>query len=296
MAKATSRKNNPQANMALMEHLREFKNRIIKAAVATVLGAVGGFFLYQPFITAIKAPLDEINAKQGREALLNYSTVQSSFSLMVTVSLYIGLVLAAPVWLYQLWAFITPALYKKEKRYALGFIFSAVPMFLIGLLTAWICLPAAVFALTAFNPDGTSNIISAEIYISFVVKFMVSFALAFVIPVILVGLNFMGILPGRTILKQWRWVVVFVATIAAMTAPGTDIMTMFYLAAPLLFFFFIAIVICLLHDKRVERKRAKLAKGLSETEIDRATSAEELEQLGRIEENSGSVESSRLSS
>lgn len=296
MAKATSRKNNPQANMALKEHLREFKNRIIKAAVATVLGAIGGFFLYQPFINAIKAPLDALNQEQGREALLNYSTVQASFSLMVTVSLYIGLVLASPVWLYQLWAFITPALYKKEKRYALGFIFSAVPMFVIGLVTAWICLPAAVFALTAFNPEGTSNIISAEIYISFVVKFMVSFAIAFVIPVILVGLNFMGILRGKTILKQWRWVVVFVATIAAMTAPGTDIMTMFYLAAPLLFFFFLAILICLWHDKRVDKKRAKLTVGLTDEEINRSTSVEELEQMGRIENNNGSVEASKLSS
>ncbi|GGH57485.1 twin-arginine translocase subunit TatC [Rothia aerolata] len=285
MANPNSRKNNPQANMALKEHLREFKNRVIKSAVATVLGAIGGFFLYMPFIEAIKEPLDEVNARQGREAILNYANVQSSFSIMVTVSLYIGLVLAAPVWLYQLWAFITPALYKKEKRYALGFIFSAIPMFIIGLITAWICLPAAVYALTAFNPEGTSNIISADVYIPFVVKFMVSFALSFVIPVILVGLNFMGILRGRTILKAWRWVVVFVATVAAMTAPGTDVMTMFYLAAPLLFFFFLAIFICIMHDKRKDKKLAKLAAGMDSDQLNRATSPEELDQLGRVEEN-----------
>ncbi|MDO4917736.1 MAG: twin-arginine translocase subunit TatC [Rothia sp. (in: high G+C Gram-positive bacteria)] len=293
MAKATKRKSNPQANMALTEHLREFKNRIIKSAIATVLGAIGGFFLYTPFIDAIKEPLVEINKQQGREAILNYANVQSSFSLLISVSLYIGLVLAAPVWLYQLWAFITPALYKKEKRYALGFIFTAVPMFLIGLATAWICLPATVYALTAFNPQGTSNIISADVYISFVVKFMVSFALSFVVPVILVGLNFMGILRGKTILKQWRWVVVFVAVIAAATAPGTDVMTMFYLAAPLLFFFFVAIVISLMHDKRVDRKNAKLAHGLTDEEINRSTSAEDLDKLGRIENNNGSVEATR---
>ncbi|MEX3609949.1 twin-arginine translocase subunit TatC [Rothia sp. LK2588] len=283
MARANSRKNNPQANMALQEHFREFKNRVIKSAVATIIGGIAGFFLYMPFIEAIKEPLDEVNRQQGRDAVLNYANVQSSFSLMVTVSLYIGLVLAAPVWLYQLWAFITPALYKKEKRYALGFICSAVPMFIIGIITAWICLPATVLALTAFNPTGTANYINAEVYISFVVKFMVSFALSFVIPVILVGLNLMGILSGRTILKAWRWVVVFVATIAAMAAPGTDVMTMFYLAAPLLLFFFIAIAICLVNDKRRARKNAKLAQGLEKEDLTRSTTPEELEQLGRIE-------------
>ncbi len=285
MAKATSRKHNPQANMALTEHLREFKNRLIKSAIATVIGAIGGFFLYMPFIDAIKQPFDDINAREGRMAVLNYSTVGSSFNLMVVVSLYIGLVLAAPVWLYQLWAFITPALYKKERRYALGFIFSAIPMFFLGLATAWFCLPATVYALTAFNPAGTSNMVSADIYISFVVKFMVSFALSFVVPVILVGLNFLGLIRGKTILKSWRWVVVFVATIAAASAPGTDVMMMFYLAAPLLFLFFLAIVICLVNDKRKDRKRAKLTEGLSDAEINRATSAEELDQLGRVEYN-----------
>ncbi len=287
MAKGTSRKNNPEANMALKEHLREFKNRVIKSAVATVIGAIGGFFLYMPFINAIKEPLVRLNSIEGREAMMNFSNVQSPFSILVMVSLYIGLVLAAPVWLYQLWAFITPALYKRERRYALGFIFSAIPMFVIGLITAWICLPTAVLALTSFNPEQTSNLISAEVYIPFVVKFLVSFAFSFVIPVILVGLNFMGILPGRTVLKSWRWVVVFVATIAAMTAPGTDVMTMFYLAAPLLFFFFVAIAICLLNDKRKAKKQAKLAEGLSDEEIERSTSSQELDALGHFEDNSG---------
>lgn len=271
--------------MALKEHLHEFKIRIIKSAVATVICAIAGFFLYMPFIDAIKGPFDAINSQEGREAVLNYSTVQSSFNLLVLVSLNIGLVLASPVWLYQLWGFITPALYKKERRYALGFIFAAVPMFFIGLYTAWVCLPAAVYALTAFNPQGTSNIVDADIYISFVVKFMVSFAISFVIPVILVGLNFAGLISGKTILKAWRWVVVFVATIAAMTAPGTDVMTMFYLAAPLLFFFFLAIAICMINDKRKARRQSKLAQGLSDEEINTATSAEELERLSRTETN-----------
>ncbi|GAA1752791.1 twin-arginine translocase subunit TatC [Rothia terrae] len=285
MANPNSRKNNPQAKMALGEHFREFRNRLIKSAVATVLTSIAGFFLYEPFIDAISGPLAEINSIDGREAVLNYATPAASFNLMVTVSLYIGLVLASPVWLYQLWAFITPALYKKEKLYAIGFVAAAVPMFFIGLAVAWWCIPAAIKALTMFNPQGTTNIMGADIYIAFFIKFMVVFGVAFVLPVVLVGVNMMGLIRGRTILKAWRWVIVLVATLAAAVAPGTDPMTMFYLAAPLIIFFFIAIGICMMNDKRRDKKNAKLAAGLTDDELNRATSAEELDQLGRVEQN-----------
>ncbi len=285
MANPNSRKNNPQAKMALGEHFREFRNRLIKSAVATVLTSIAGFFLYEPFIEAISDPLAEINSIDGREAVLNYATPAASFNLMITVSLYIGLVLASPVWLYQLWAFITPALYKKEKLYAIGFVAAAVPMFFIGLAVAWWCIPAAIKALAMFNPQGTTNIMPADIYIAFFIKFMVVFGVAFVLPVVLVGINMMGLIRGRTILKAWRWVIVLVATLAAAVAPGTEPMTMFYLAAPLIIFFFIAIGICMLNDKRRDKKNAKLAAGLTDTELNRATSAAELDQLGRVEQN-----------
>lgn len=277
----SNRKNNPQATMALGEHFREFRNRLIKATVATVLCAIGGFFLYEPFMEAISAPINAINEEAGRTAALNYSTATSPFDQMVRISLYIGLVIASPVWLYQLWAFITPALYKREKVYALGFTFSAIPMFLLGTGLAWWVLPTAVQTLTRFSPDGASNLLTADVYVSFVVKFMLVFGLAFVLPVVLVGLNFIGLIRGKTILKSWRWVVVLVAVLAAMAAPGNDIMSMLYLMLPLIFFFFVAIGIAMLNDRRRDRKQAKLAEGLSDEELSRATSLEELDQLGR---------------
>lgn len=280
MAKPNSRKNNPQATMALGEHFREFRNRLIKAALATLLCAIAGFFLYDPFIQAISDPFTAINEQAGRNATLNYASVASPFDLLVRISLYIGLVLACPVWLYQLWAFITPALYKREKIYALSFVFSAVPMFFFGIWLAWVCLPTAIRTLLMFNPEGTDNIVAADVYIGFVVKFMLVFGIAFVLPVLLVGLNFMGLLSGKTIKKSWRWVIVLVAFLAAMAAPGTDIMTMFYLMAPLLIFFFVAVLICLWNDKRRAKKQAKLAGGLSPEELDQATSFEDLQHMG----------------
>ena len=256
--------------MALGEHFREFRNRLIKAAVATFICAIGGFFLYEPFMEAISAPVYAINTEAGRTAALNYSTATSPFDQMVRISLYIGLVIASPVWLYQLWAFITPALYRKEKLYTLGFTFTAIPMFLLGTGLAWWVLPTAVRTLTMFSPDGATNLFTADVYVSFVVKFL-----------ILVGLNFIGLIRGKTILKSWRWVVVLVGLLAAIAAPGNDIMSMLYLMLPLLFFFFVAIGIAMLNDKRRDRRNAKLAQGLTDDELNRATSLEELDQLGR---------------
>ncbi|MDO4898658.1 MAG: twin-arginine translocase subunit TatC [Rothia sp. (in: high G+C Gram-positive bacteria)] len=280
MANPNSRKNNPQATMALSEHFREFRNRLFKAAIATAVCAIAGFFLYEPFMQAISEPVNAINAESGRAAALNYSTATSPFDQMVRISLYIGLVIASPVWLYQLWAFITPALYRKEKLYTLGFVFTAIPMFLLGTGLAWWVLPTAVQTLTMFSPSGSSNFLTADLYVSFVVKFMLVFGIAFVLPVVLVGLNFIGLIRGKTILKSWRWVVVLVGLLAAMAAPGNDIMSMLYLMVPLIFFFFLAIGIAMLNDKRRDRRRAKMAEGLTDEYLNQATSLEDLQKLG----------------
>ena len=275
-----SRKSNPQAQMALKEHLREFRNRLIKSAIATLLCAVGGFFLYYPVMEAITDPIHQIAQEQNRNATINFSGVASSFDILVQVSLSIGLVLASPIWLYQLWAFIMPALHKKEKLYAFGFVGAALPLFLLGLWIAWICMPTAVYTLTMFTPEDQANFIEAKTYINFVVRLLLSFAIAFVIPVALVAVNMMGFLRGRTILKSWRWVVVLVALLAAITAAGTDVLTMFYLMAPLLVLFFVAVVICILNDKRRDKRNAKLAEGEG-AGADQATSDSALEDLGR---------------
>ncbi|MGX5359403.1 twin-arginine translocase subunit TatC [Kocuria sp. KH4] len=274
------RKANPQAQMALAEHLRELRNRLIKAAVATVLGMVGGFFLYQPFMGYITEPLARLAQAEGNQASINYSAVGSSFNIMVEVSLVLGLVLASPVWLYQLWAFVTPALHRTERRYAIGFLAAAVPLFLGGIAVAVLTLPTAVYALTAFTPAGGTNFISADVYLRFFLQLILTFGIAFVLPVFLVGLNMLGVLPGRTVLKSWRIVVVLVMVVSAMAAPGPDPMTMFYLAVPLLALFFVAVGLCLLLDRRRARREQRRAAATGAS-ADAATSDDELERLGR---------------
>ena len=197
--------------MARLDHLRELRNRLFKAAIAVVLGTVVGFLVYEPLLAALIKPIRDLNQHEGRQATLNFDGVASSFDLMIQVSVFLGLIIASPVWLYQLWAFIVPGLHKKERRLALSFVAAAVPLFIGGVLVAWLVLPNAVRVLTDFTPSGGSNFISAQVYLSFVLRLLLAFGIAFLLPVVLVGLNLAGLIKGQQLVKSWRITVFLVA-------------------------------------------------------------------------------------
>ncbi|KQO00847.1 MULTISPECIES: twin-arginine translocase subunit TatC [unclassified Arthrobacter] len=261
--------------MALKEHLREARNRLFKSALAVLAGTVAGFFLYEPVLEALGAPIVAINEQDGRTASLNFDTAASPFDLLIQVSIFLGVVLSSPVWLYQLWAFITPGLKTGERRTALGFIVVAVPLFLTGIYLAWLILPNAVRVLTDFTPDQFSNLISVTVYFAFVLRLMLAFGIAFLLPVVLFGLNMVGLVSGKQILKAWRITVFLVCLFAAMAAPGGDALSMFYLAVPMLVLFFVAIGLCLLNDKRRARRNAAREADV-EAHADRATPLNDL--------------------
>ncbi|WP_028278712.1 twin-arginine translocase subunit TatC [Arthrobacter sp. H5] len=261
--------------MALKEHLKEARNRLFKSAIALVLGTVVGFFIYNPVLVALSQPIQEIGERTGRTAELNFDGVGSPFDLMIQISVFLGIVVSSPVWLYQLWAFVTPGLRQKERRTALGFIAAAVPLFLAGIYLAWLILPNAVLVLTDFTPEGFANIITVTVYITFLLRLMLAFGIAFLLPVVLFGLNMVGLVTGKQVLKAWRITVFLVCLFAAMAAPGADAMSMFYLAAPMLLLFFIAIGLCLLNDRRRDRRTASRDADL-EANADKASSIDGL--------------------
>ncbi|WP_035781600.1 twin-arginine translocase subunit TatC [Arthrobacter sp. H14] len=271
-------KANPEGRMALRDHLREFRNRLIKSAIALVLGSVAGFLLYNPLFGQLIEPIMNVAEAEDRFASINFDGVASSFDLMVQTSLFLGLLVSSPVWLYQMWAFITPGLKEKERRIALSFMAVSVPLFVGGVFLAWLVLPNAVRALLSFTPESGSNVITAQLYLTFVMRLLLAFGIAFLLPVVLFGLNLIGVLSGRQILKSWRITILLICVLGAMAAPGPDIMSMFYLVVPLLFFFFLATGLCLLNDKR---RRRKAAKRMAETEsmADVATSPDDLKNL-----------------
>ncbi|QCU78056.1 twin-arginine translocase subunit TatC [Citricoccus sp. SGAir0253] len=251
-----ARKANPDGQMPLKDHLRELRNRLIIAGVGLLLGTVAGFLVYQPFFSALIDPVHRLS-QGGRIVTVSFSAVGQPFDIMLQVALFIGLVISSPVWLYQLWAFVVPGLRKQEKRYALGFIAAAVPLFVLGVALGWLVLPEAVQFFVGLSPEGTANVITADVYIPFVLRLFLAFGAALVLPVVLVGLNLLGVLPGRQIIRHWRITVFLIALVAALAAPGSDAMTMFYLAVPLVLLFGVAIVVCLLNDRRRARRRAR---------------------------------------
>ena len=203
-------------------------------------------------------PVVELASKPGSNVTINFPTVVSAFDVRLQVSIFLGILMSAPVWLYNLWAFITPGLKKREKRYTIGFVVASVPLFIGGTALAWSSLPTFVVVLVGFTPEGAANVINASDYILFTIRILLVFGLAFVLPVALVMLNFAGVITAENIIKSWRMAVFISAVVGAIATPVAEPMAMFLLMVPLLILYFLAAGIAFLHDKRAARKLAAL--------------------------------------
>ena len=248
-----SRKN-PEGTMSLRGHLSELRKRLFWSALFFLFATIAGWFLFDPVFAALQKPVVDLANSKGINATINFNSVVSAFDLRMQISMFIGLLLSSPFWLWNLWAFITPGLKKNERRYSLGFLLAAVPLFFGGCAIAWFSLPTFVKSLLAFTPAGSANIISANDYILFSLRILLVFGIAFVLPVVLVLLNFIGILSGKSIRKSWRVAVFLSALLAAMATPAADPMSMFFLMLPLVSLFYLAVAIASLRD-RIRAKR-----------------------------------------
>lgn len=258
-ARARSRKKNPEGRMPLGDHLRELRRRLVWAALGIVVGAVAGWLLYDPVVAMMTAPLGHIADDQDVAAGLNFGTVGSAFDLKMQVSVFLGLFLSSPWWIGQLWMFITPGLTRTERVYSLSFVLAGAVLFLAGGTLAWLVLPRAVEVLTSFTPDSGLNLLSAREYFVFFMRVILAFGVAFLVPLLLVGLNFLGILPARTLLKGWRWAVLVAFVFAAFANPLPDAWSMVALALPMCALYFVAVGIGFLRDRRVARRKAAQA-------------------------------------
>lgn len=238
--------------MSLGEHLVELRNRLFVAGITVLVCAVGGFFLSEMVWDALRGPILVI--AESRNATLNYSTITGAFDVRIQIAISIGLVASAPVWLYQIFAFIVPGLTKREKRYTFGFFFSAVPLFFAGCAAGWLVFPHIVALMTSFVPQGDASITEAKNYLDLVLKLIIAVGIAFVMPVFLVLLNFIGILSADSILKGWRVAILLIAVFCAIATPAADVMSMFLLAIPMVFLYFVAAGIAWLHDRVAAKK------------------------------------------
>lgn len=248
-AKTKRRKRDPEGRMALGEHLVELRNRLFWCAGTVLVTAIIGWFVYNQVYTLLEAPFSRAQAA-GVEAELNFASTGGPLNTKLQISAYVGLILASPMFLYQLWAFVMPGLHRNERRYALGFFGSAIPLFFIGCFAGFWVMDKAVPILLAFAPSEASQIVDFGGYLRLFVKTMLAFGIAFVLPVVLVLLNFLGILPGKTMLKAWRWVTFLCFCFTAVMVPTPDPFTMTFMALPMVGLYFAAVLISIVHDKR----------------------------------------------
>ncbi len=243
--------------MSLGGHLRELRKRLLVAILAIIAGTAFGWWAADFVFIGLQAPIQAVAAESGRGAALNFDTVAGSFDLRLQIAVTIGVVVSSPLWLYEIWAFLTPGLVKRERRFGVGFLLSAVPLFLGGCVVGWLLMPHIVELFVGFAPPDSISNLSARYYYDFILKLMLATGIGFVLPAVLVLLNFAGIVSGRSILRGWRWAILAVVTFTAFATPATDIISMFLLAVPMLALYFSAAVIALLNDRR--RRKRELA-------------------------------------
>jgi sec-independent protein translocase protein TatC len=246
---------NPEAKMPFRGHLVELRKRLSWSALFILAGAVGGWFLFDPVFAILQQPILDLAKEENLNASVNFGTVIGALDLRIQVSIFLGVFVSSPVWLYQLWAFITPALKRREKKFTLFFLFTSVPMFLGGCAMAWVSFPTFVRTLLGFTPEGSANVISASEYVLFALRILLVFGITFVMPVVLLLLNFIGVLSAKSIIKSWRIAVLVIALVAALATPTADPMSMLLVMVPLILLYLVSAVIAMLHD-RIKSKRS----------------------------------------
>ncbi|MGL5829888.1 MAG: twin-arginine translocase subunit TatC [Angustibacter sp.] len=240
--------------MPLREHLLELRRRLYISLGAVIVGSIGGWFLRQEFYDIVLKPINESSKKRDILLGINYGDPFSAFNQQIQIALIIGVVITSPIWLYHFWAFITPGLTSKERRYSFGFVGAALPLFFAGCGLAWLVLPNALDFLVEFVPDGGSQLFTSQTYFSFITRIILAFGIAFVLPVVLVALNLVGLLSGRALLHHWRMIIFGCFLFASVATPTPEASSMIVLAGAMSLLFGVAIGICLLLDRRKRRR------------------------------------------
>ncbi|HEY5846667.1 MAG TPA: twin-arginine translocase subunit TatC [Microlunatus sp.] len=246
-------------SMTLFEHLRELRYRLIVACVAIVIGMIASAFFYPQLFDLLTIPyyaaIEDLKAaKPDAVTELVNNGIASPFTLALKITAVSALVLTGPIWLYQLWAFIVPGLLAKEKKWALIFIGTASPLFAAGVAVGYIVLPKGITVLLSFTQAGITNLQDINTYLSFLLRVMLVFGIAFLIPLLVLMLNIVGVVKATQLSKYRVYVIFGTFVFGAVATPSTDPFSMLALALPMSLLFLIAEVIAHILDRRKARR------------------------------------------
>jgi sec-independent protein translocase protein TatC len=244
-------------SMTLMEHIRELRNRLFKASLGIAVGLVVGFALSKPVFLLLQDPYCDLLIERAvipsidKCAFLQLGPADA-FILRLKIALWLSLIVAAPVWLYQLWAFVAPGLHRHERKWAYWFVALATPLFAGGAVMAYF---VAGKGLGFLMDSGLGGVVQLEItkYTSFMTGMILLFGVSFEFPLLLLMLNFAGVLTGRRMLRWWRIAVFIAFAFAAVTTPDPGPFGMTLFAAVLSLLYFITVGVALLNDRRKGR-------------------------------------------
>lgn len=244
--------------MTLFAHLAELRKRLFVIAAAVLVCGIAGFLWSDALMAALREPIAA--AAPGLDGMsgLNFTYVTQAFDLRIQIALTFAVVVSSPVWLYQLWAFVVPGLVRRERRFALGFLGAAIPLFLLGCAAGAYVTPHVVAVMLSFVSPQDSALLDARYFYDFVLRLALATGIAFVLPVFLVVLNFLGVMPARTILRSWRVAVLLIFVFAAIATPAADVLSMFLLAGPMIGLYFGAAGVAALHDRNAVRRERQL--------------------------------------
>ena len=242
--------------MSLIDHLRELRYRVTVAASAIVVGAVISAFFYNDIVRFVLAPWararSALTAGLDSDLIIANNGVTQAFTVAVILCLVAGIFFSAPIWLWQVWAFVAPGLLAKEKKYSLAFVAVSLPLFFAGCALGYYVWPKGIEVLLSFTPQnmGITNILDVANFLSLEIKVVLVFGLSFLLPVVVVGLNMAGVVRGYQLKKARKMVIFGSVVLSAVATPTTDPFSMLALAVPITLMFLIAEVICRTWDKK----------------------------------------------
>jgi len=253
----------PDGRMALADHLRELRARLLRAVVALLVAFVVALFFYDFLLDLVLGPYSDAKAELGDEVETKAYIKGAAGPLLLQLKLsgMAALVCTSPYWLYQIWAFIVPGLHANERKWSRVFAAIAGPLFLLGVATGYYVLPKGLEVLIGFTPDGLENLVEFGDYFSFFTRMLLVFGLAVELPFFLVLLNLAGVVTGAQLGRHRSIIMMATVVFAAIATPSTDPFSMLMLAVPMMVLFLVAEVI----TRAVDRRRA--ARALAQVRI-----------------------------